>query len=292
MISSKCLTSKEEFKKIIDSQIPVSDDEYIGDDGLIYCKVCGEPKQYLDEKDKGCIYSLVQSKAHPKLCRCELERMGEQERETARRELEERLSGAKTDCFSSNRKYYGYTFENSDSMENHEKCLTYAEHFNEIKPAGLCLYGNVGTGKSHYAACIANKVIENGYRAKFTSVSKISGLITGAYGNINDVLASLCSYDLVVLDDLGIERSNPMVEERLYLIVNELVDNDVAIIVTTNMDMKALSDTKSSAYRIYSRINGACMKMKFARPADSRKVYGSSVNGMKRFKELLGESER
>ena len=287
MINNKTYVTQKEFKAIVDSQIRISDNEFIGEDGLIYCKVCGEAKQYLDEKDKNCLYHLRQQKAHPKLCKCETEQADEQTKIAIAREQEERLSGVKSDCFSSNKKYMNCTFESSSESENYVKCLTYAEHFNEIKPAGLCLYGNVGTGKSHFAACIANKVIEMGYRAKFTSVSKISGLITGEYGNINNVLQKLCSYDLVVLDDLGVERESPTVEERLYLIVNELVDNDVAMIVTTNMDMTALSDTKSSAYRIYSRINGACMKMKFDGHNDSRKKYGSAVDGKKRFGELL-----
>ena len=293
-MSNCCITPKK-FREIVNSQIRLKDDEYIGEDGLIYCKNCNEPRQYLEEKDRHILtnpmqYHLIQQKAHAKPCKCEEMGYSDAERESADLKRLSLVADSVNDCFSSSKKNISARFETSDETENFKKCELYANSFGDLKPGGLLMHGKVGAGKSHLAACIANRVIENGFRAKFTSVSKVSGLITAEYGNVNNVLENLCSYDLVVLDDLGIEREDAKICERLYLIVNELVDNDVALIVTTNMPISAFNDKSKPSYRIYSRIKGACMEMEFVDDFDARAKYGSHKESFAKMVELMGQS--
>ncbi len=61
------------------------------------------------------------------------------------------------------RTFYGYTFERCDaSQENAIYAKRYVEHFSEMAQTGqgLLFWGNVGTGKTFLAGCIANALLE------------------------------------------------------------------------------------------------------------------------------------
>ena len=262
--------------------------EYIGDDGLIHCATCGEPKQFLFEADKGCAYHLIQQKAMPRLCRCEREMADEEERRIIAEELERRTADARADCFGTSGYINARFATSTDDCEQYGKCLAYAEEFAQLKPDGLLLYGAVGAGKTHLAACIANRVIDDGFTAKFTSVARLSGIVTGAYGNVN-VLDSLTRYDLVVLDDLGVERDDARTSERVFHIVNTLIEAKVALVITSNLDIKSIADATQPGYRTYSRILGECIRLKAFTGADKRKDMGTDK--AMRFKRILEDRE-
>lgn len=281
------MTTFADFKRDIDRLTHYDHEtEYIGDDGLIHCTECGEPKQELPEAYSGCAYHLIQQNAMPRLCRCERDKADADRARIVADEIARRTASTRKECFGKSR-YINATFKSSDDdSEQYGKCLAYAEEFRQIKPDGLLLYGAVGAGKTHLAACVANRVIDDGFRAKFTSVSSLSGMVTAAYGNIN-VLDSLLDYDLVVIDDLGTERADERTAERLFYIVDLLIDNDVAMVITSNLDLKAIADAEQPGYRTYSRILGACIRLKAFDGADRRKVLG--MDKAKRFKQILDE---
>ena len=131
-------------------------DDYINaDTGLLMCGQCHTKKQkkisFLGEERIVCC-----------LCRCAAEEM-EREREKHRAEEElQRIQQMKSAGLQ-DKTFYNYTFERCDaSQENAVYARRYVGHFSEMAQTGqgLLFWGNVGTGKTFLAGCIANALLE------------------------------------------------------------------------------------------------------------------------------------
>ena len=68
------------------------------------------------------------------------------------------------------------------------------------------LMGPVGTGKSFFAGCVANRLMEQGIQVMMTNFSRILNELTKPYADKNEFISHLVSYPLLIIDDLGIER--------------------------------------------------------------------------------------
>jgi DNA replication protein DnaC len=87
----------------------------------------------------------------------------------------------------------------------------------------------------------------------------------------NDLLEDVNRPDLLVLDDLGAERTSSWVNDRLYLIINRRYDSGRPILVTTNLDLGELSDKIGD--RIVSRLCEMCHKFPEFPDEDYRKEH-------------------
>lgn len=66
---------------------------------------------------------------------------------------------------------------------------------------------------------------------------------------------------LILLDDIGAEKSSEWVQERFYSLINFRVANGLATLFTSNYSMEELEPRLG--YRIYSRIAGCCKPIQF-----------------------------
>lgn len=262
---------KEHIKALINHDEAT---EYVSDDGCICCKVCGKPKQFIPiHRKTGVMWGW----ADPWPCLCDCQTGDEDLRQIIEKRLADLTGPLRKDCFGASR-YAQATFDASEpGTEAYRYCRNYADNFREIRASGVgvLLYGAVGTGKTHLAACIANAVIGQGGAVKATRISEISDAITSSYGKSGGVLGKLAGYDLVLIDDLGTERQDERTAERAYLAINALYDANVPMVITTNLPLAGMRlDTDGIRQRIYSRILGQCVpvevKGKDRRGDDSR----------------------
>ena len=229
--------------------------------GLLMCGKCHTKKQkkisFLGvERVVGC------------LCRCAAEEM-EREREK-HREKEELLhirqmksAGLQDSTF------FDYTFANCD--ETHP-CAQYARryvgNFAEFQKngQGLLFWGNVGTGKTFLAGCIANALMEKNIPVLMTSFPKLLNALGGLYsGEKNEYLKSLNQYRLLIIDDLGVERDTPYVLETVYLVIDERYKSGKPFIITTNLSLEELRNPADLEHgRIYDRIMDRCVPVAFS----------------------------
>jgi DNA replication protein DnaC len=105
---------------------------------------------------------------------------------------------------------------------------------------GLWFYGDVGTGKTSLAMLVSRSALEAGHSVAIYSVPRLLAEIKDTYDRDSgdsymQLFRRLCSVELLQLDDLGTERSTEWVLEQLYSIVNERWQNQLSIIVTTNL---------------------------------------------------------
>lgn len=123
---------------------------------------------------------------------------------------------------------------------------------------GILFYGSVGTGKTFYASCIANALLEKRVTAAATSFPRLLNLLQGTQDK-QKLLDSLARYKLLILDDLGVERDSTFGMEQIFNVVDARYHAHLPIIVTTNLSMEELKNPSSMPYaRIYDRVLEMC----------------------------------
>ncbi|MGN1106968.1 MAG: hypothetical protein ACI4RH_09970, partial [Huintestinicola sp.] len=126
-------------------------DDYIGDDGLIYCGSCHTKKQCLTPRILTFEPRIVSCP-----CKCQ------QERETAEKAQREFVQRVRRNTANANiPTHYGNTRLEMLDEANRNFAVRYLADFYENSGGtiGLLLYGDVGTGKSFLASCLANDML-------------------------------------------------------------------------------------------------------------------------------------
>lgn len=233
----------------LSASVPRSDDEYIGENGLLHCRKCGEPLEEIFD------VPLVGKRKCRFICSCIKARLSATEEE----KLEEERQQKRQICFHGS-KMMKSRFETSEDCELLKTGKNYAEHFRDFRKMskGLLLYGTVGTGKSHVAACIANELIDNGYSAYMTNFATIANELQGTFEK-QKYIDSLNKYDLLILDDLGIERKTEFMQEQVFNVIDARYRSGLPFIITTNLTPEELKKTTDIGNcRIYDRILERC----------------------------------
>lgn len=157
-----------------------------------------------------------------------------------RQDLEGRLYAA---CIPGRmRNWTFYTFPRQDGPV-WQLCMDYA---NAGVPQGmsLLLIGSYGTGKTGLAISILRKRIEeHAGRGLFVNVADLfeeMKALFGKEGETSAFLQRVTNVPLLVLDDMGAEKSGTWVETQLYYLLNARVTQGRPTIVTTNLALEDL----------------------------------------------------
>jgi len=150
--------------------------------------------------------------------------------------------------------------------------LTKARRFGDQFPAvqkGLCLIGPPGIGKTHIAASVLRRLVEEKrVRGLFYDVRDLLRVIRSTYNPVvrtaeMDILRPVMTAELLVLDDLGAEKPSEWVEETMNLIVNTRYNERRPTIFTTNYedlpDEGEIDTLKARVgFRLHSRLHEMC----------------------------------
>lgn len=238
-------------------------DEYIDTaDGLLHCKKCGEPRQTVIPNFGKPGYLTPRC-----VCLCQMTAQRQRKETEAQRERMDRIKRRKAQGLQ-DQYLYDYTFAN-DNGENPlmDKARSYVEHWDEAyrNNTGLLLFGDVGTGKSFFAGCIANALLDRDVPVLMTNFPTILNKLTGMFSeDRGDLIASLGTYDLLILDDLGVERSTDYSMEQMFHVVDCRYRSRKPMIVTTNLKLDEIKNPPDLAHaRIYDRILKCCAPILF-----------------------------
>lgn len=240
------------FDKIISNAIEKSNEgikknTYLKD-GLLYCSKCNEPKQA-----KKII--LGKEKTVGILCKCD-----EQQEKQRQKELQDNifLESVKRnkEIGITDKAYLSNTFENDDNRnpDISSLCNKYVKAFDKMKENnyGILFYGDVGTGKSYYACCIGNELLNKGKKVLITSLGRL------AKNRLDKttLTTDLSKFDLIIIDDLGAENDSTA---TVYNIVDDIYRFGINLIVTTNLSPEQLKNpTDLNKKRVYDRICEMC----------------------------------
>ena len=253
----------------------LKEDEYLDSEGIIYCKTCKSPRQC---RTNFCgrdvtVYAL---------CKCKAEKWKKSQEEQAarmrREEIERNRSIGLTDPNMENHTFENDLGYNATAMKI---AKNYVAHWQQCKKDGhgLIFWGSVGTGKSYIADCIGNALLDKGVRVLITNFSRLlNRLMDFDVKDKNGIIQDLNSYELLILDDFGIERDSEYAREQVYNIIDSRYRSGLPMIVTTNLTIKDMRQpTDFGRYRIYDRVLGKNTPVA---------VEGQNI------RKLLGEDEK
>lgn len=236
--------------------IPAEPGDFIGDDGLLHCGVCGTKKE--------CIFPLSGHYV-PCICQC---RKDEIAREEAEKERQRELDRVKELAAYSlvDERFHESTFDRfvvttPDDQRVLRICRNYVDHFDEMlaNNAGLLFFGSPGTGKTFAASCIANALMEKRVPVLVTSIVRLTANMFG--DDLNELLFRMNTARLLVLDDFGAERNTEFKAEQIFTVIDARYAAKKPMIITTNLtDFKTEVDVRRK--RVYDRIFEVCTPIK------------------------------
>ena len=174
---------------------------------------------------------------------------------------------------------------NEENKNNYKICQKYIDNFEEMseKNQGLIMWGDVGTGKSYAAACIANGLIDKGISVAMTSFMQLLDLLQRDYSDEFAIFDRVMNARLLIVDDFGAERNTAYALEKVYNLIDTRCKKRLPMIITTNLDFNAMANEDDMIYRrIYDRIFEYCYPMHFQGKSFRR------VEANKRFLEMKG----
>ncbi|MDP8948746.1 MAG: ATP-binding protein [Actinomycetota bacterium] len=163
----------------------------------------------------------------------------------------------------------GYTFANfkpyvsPSAARAAEKVENYLKSWEENRESGRGLYfcGDVGTGKTHLAVAVMNELIQRRrVPSLFVTVPEFLDNLREAYmipgRDLDEWMDAVKNAPVLVLDDLGAEKPNPWVRERLFVVVNHRYREALPTIFTSNIGPRDLASQLGE--RTASRIIAMC----------------------------------
>jgi DNA replication protein DnaC len=221
---------------------PRQPEDYIGENGMLYCANCHTPKQCLFGTD--VVFCS---------CKCKEEEYEAEKRQEETRKWNLKKAEYRSD-WSIQQRQNTFAVDDRANAGFSEFCRRYADNFGQMRSEniGLLIYGDLGVGKSFYVNCIANAVLDAGYSVFLTSPVK---LLREAFEKHEENIRKAQTFSLMILDDFGSERGTSYAKEKLYEAVNERIESCMPLIVTTNLTAEMLRSTDDLAdQRIYDRL--------------------------------------
>ena len=130
-----------------------------------------------------------------------------------------------------------------ETQAAYDACVEFCDNFSEDSK-GLRLVGNYGCGKTHLTAAVIHRLAEQGIGGVFVVVPELLRAIRRGYNEHNEDSERLVKLTeeapLLVLDDLGAEKTSDWVREQLYVIINHRYEDMLPTIVTTNCSTQEL----------------------------------------------------
>ena len=156
-------------------------------------------------------------------------------------------------------------------------CRRYAETF-DGKGSNLFLSGGPGLGKTFLSACIASAVSEKGWSVVYeTAVNLCARYEAIRFSNRGDPeeaeqdVRRYLQCDLLILDDLGMERENAFTVSVIYEVINARLRSGKSTVISSNLSVEEVSSRYNA--QIASRLAGEYENLKF---------YGRDIRRLKK----------
>ena len=236
-------------------EITMREDEYLDETtGQILCKTCHQVR-WKPITFAGSTWNMHVS------CACQEKKLAEEKKQREHQEYLDQIQRNRS-VGMQEKALRTCTFERDKGLQKESiYARKYVKHWEEMKKkaTGLIFWGDVGTGKTFLAACIANALTDQGVKVMMTNFSRILNDLTD-FKERNARLDELNRYDLLILDDLGAERCTDFVLEQIFSVIDTRYRSQKPMIVTTNLTMEEMKNPANrSLARIYDRILHRCI---------------------------------
>jgi DNA replication protein DnaC len=155
--------------------------------------------------------------------------------------------------------------------DSQRMALRKAQQFVEAFPVvekGLLFHGPYGVGKTHLAVAVLKALIrKTGAKAYFFETPELLRQVRNTYNSQVDetemgVLTPILDADVLVLDDLGAEKTSEWVQETLGVVINSRYNKRRLMILTSNLhDAHDGTDPNSFLFQIGARNRSRLLEM-------------------------------
>ena len=147
------------------------------------------------------------------------------------------------------KRFMDRTFANFDKRRDPQAfnaCNAYANRENLFseKKNSLLIFGNVGSGKTHLSAAIANDFTSKGIPTLFGTFIEHLEHIKSEFDSAraNAYLSDMKTMTVLVIDDLGKEKKTEWSQQVLFDVINYRYEHMLPVIITTNFDASELAN--------------------------------------------------
>lgn len=200
--------------------------------------------------------------------------------------LDHRLGSAAIPKRFADKSFAQYRAESKGQKRALAACVEFAENFDKHFGAGRCLMmlGTPGTGKTHLAAAIANRVINHhSVTAVYRTIGSVFHAIRDSYSipgekSEGQIIDSLIAADLLVLDEVGVSKEQPSDFElrTTFAIINGRYEQQKPTVIISNLGVDevkvALGDRSADRLR-----EGGVIVLLFSWPSARGEVGGSDA---------------
>lgn len=173
----------------------------------------------------------------------QLEREQEEKRK-AEDEIRRRVSRLRCDSGMRGRflerTFSNYLTPDERTAKAKETAMRYAQNFDNMgqKKNGLFILGDIGVGKTHLAAAIANDLIQRGWPVICMTMIDMLARIKATYDkreiSEGEILRVYETVPLLIIDDMGKEPPTDWGVSKIYTIINARYEGYKPTIVTSN----------------------------------------------------------
>lgn len=130
-------------------------------------------------------------------------------------------------------------------------------------PSSLYIYGNKGSGKTHYTFAIIREVFRSWNKhfwPRYYTAPEIDSILHEAIIGDGDryVLDKIKKEDFLFIDDFGRETKSDRIKRQYFELFNYRYSNELPTVITSNYDLewvnKEISDVVSSRFEDYQLI--------------------------------------
>lgn len=233
--------------------------EYRDKEGILICGECGTRREMdilLPDYGGERIFRV----GIP--CKCRTQRLAERNAKMEEQQKKHKLEQLRAEGIDDAR-FRGCSFAQDDGRNGKTTavCKSYADKWAEMKKEniGMIMHGGVGTGKSFLAGCIANELIDRFVPVCVTTLPRLINRLGEDYEMRQVYIDELSRFDLLVIDDFGVERQTEYVSETVFNIIDTRLREGLPLIVTTNLTQTELKNPRTMTQRrIYDRIIEMC----------------------------------
>ena len=252
------------FKNEVHGEIPIRDDEYIGEDGLPYCKECKTARfVFIEDIDNPNMAKIILSP----WCECKRNKAEREEyEEKCRKEID--AFNARKEASFLGKRYRNVMFDTAKITENnkqvYESARKYVEHADDVleNNIGLYIYGANGSGKTYLSACICNELVLRFHSCVYTNFASLVDEMR--YNSTSSQLVNAVkNCEFAFIDDFGKEfigreqnaSSSKWLESKLFEIINERYNACKPTIFSSNYSIGELVGVLGLDRAIVERIN-------------------------------------
>lgn len=235
----------------------------IADDGLEHCANCGEPLWLALSFSGPIAEKLGGTRYVPRNCAC-MSKMLHDKEETERitKRLDEIEKKRRTSIYEERWRENRFAVDNGSNPKVGNTCRKYVGRWRDAVDGnyGLAFIGSNEGGKTFWASCIANALVDEGVSVLMTTIPQLVYEMTRNYGEFReDVLYKIRNVKFLILDDFGFERDSGFSMEKAFEIIDTRGNAKRPLIITANLTEDALNNPPDMAHsRIYSRIGELC----------------------------------